>query len=59
MEGLKLNFNPRRPKWANKILKKKGQSEMASITNLKDEANDDEIEEIRNSQFEVNLSLKK
>ena len=58
MEGLKLNFNPRRPKWANKILKKHGQSEMASITNLKDEANDDEIDEIRNSQFEVNLSLK-
>ena len=58
MEGLKLNFNPRRPKWANIILKKHGQSEMASIPNLKDEGNDDEIEEIRNSQFEVNLSLK-
>ena len=57
MEGLKLNFNPRRPKWANIISKKRGQSEMASMTNLKDEGNDDEIEEIRNSQFEVNLSL--
>ena len=58
MEGLKLNLNPRRPKWANKILKKHGQSGMASKTNLRDEANDDEIDEIRNSQFEVNLSLK-
>ena len=53
MEGLKLNFNPRRPKWANKILKKRGQSEIS-----KDEGNDDEIDEIQKSQFEVNLSLK-
>ena len=41
--------------WANKILKKRGKSEMVSISNLKDEANDDEIDEI---QFEVNMSLK-
>jgi len=59
MEGLKLNFNPQKPKWANKILKRHGQSEMASITNLKDEGKDYELEEnLRNSQFEVNLLLK-
>ena len=53
MEG--FNLNHLRPKWANKILKKRGKSEMVSISNLKDEANDDEIDEI---QFEVNMPLK-
>ena len=53
MEG--FNLNHLRPKWANKILKKRGKSEMASISNLKEEANDDEINE---AQFQVNLSLK-
>ena len=53
MEG--LNLNPRMSMWANKILKKRGKSEMVSISNLKDEANDDEIDE---TQFEVNMSLK-
>ena len=48
-------MKPQRQKWANKILKKRGKSETVSISNLKDEANDDEIDE---TQFEVNLTLK-
>ena len=41
----RLNLKPQREKWANKILKKRGKSETVSISNLKDEANDDEIDE--------------
>ena len=52
MDG--VNLNPR--KRVNKILKKRGKSEVLSVSNIKDAEKDhDEIYEIL---FEVNLSPK-
>ena len=46
------NSKPRRPEWVNKILKKRGKSEVLSVSNIKDAENDREIEEV---QIKVNL----
>ena len=46
------NSKPHRPEWVNKILKKRGKSEVLSVSNIKDAENDREIEEV---QIKVNL----